>query len=208
MQESGQHKPYILGLTGGIGSGKSTICKHFKSLGVDVIDADKISRTLVQKNKPLFNSIVSHFGSDILNHAGELDRSALRLIIFTVPDEKQWLEELLHPAIQMEIEKQINQSSSTYVVLAVPLLLESGNYQFVDRVLVIDVPEAVQIERIKKRDGSSDQLIKSIIAAQVSRQQRLKQADDIIDNSGSQALLKDRVEKLHTSYLLKSKSPE
>lgn len=208
MQESGQHKPYILGLTGGIGSGKSTISKHFKSLGVDVIDADEISRTLVQKNTPLLKNIVSHFGNDILNHAGELDRSALRLIIFNVPEEKQWLEELLHPAIQLEIDKQINQSSSTYVVLAVPLLLESGNYQFVDRVLVIDVPESVQIERIKKRDGSSDQLIKSIIAAQVSRQERLKQADDIIDNSGSQALLKDRVEKLHNSYLLKSKSPE
>jgi dephospho-CoA kinase len=206
MQESGQRKPYILGLTGGIGSGKTTISNIFKELGVEIIDADEISRTLVLKDTLLFKNIVKHFGNHILNKAGELDRSALRQIIFNAPKEKQWLEEILHPAIQTEIQRQIIESTSAYVVLVVPLLLESGNYNFVDRVLVIDVPETLQIERIKQRDSSNEELVKNIIAAQISRQERLSQADDIIDNSGSLSLIRDQVKKLHAKYLQESKT--
>ena len=204
MQESGHKKPYILGLTGGIGSGKTTISELFKEHGAEIIDADEISRTLVQKSTSLFNEIVKHFGNHILNNAGELDRSALRQVIFNTPEEKRWLEELLHPAIKKEIQSQIIQSTSAYVVLVVPLLLESGTYDFVNRVLVIDVPETLQIERIKQRDGSNKGLVKKIIAAQMPRQQRLLQADDIIYNSGPISLIRHQVEKLHAKYLQES----
>lgn len=206
MQEGGHKKPYILGLTGGIGSGKTTISDLFKEQGVEIIDADEISRTLVQKDTTLFNKIVKHFGNDIINKTGELDRSALRLIIFNSPEEKQWLEELLHPAIKTEIQSQIIKSTSAYVLLVVPLLLESGTYNFVNRVLVIDVPETLQIERIKQRDGSNEELVKKIIAAQIPRQERLLQADDIIDNSGPMSLIRHQVEKLHAKYLQESKT--
>ncbi len=160
----------------------------------------------MQKDTPLFNKIVKHFGNHILNETGELDRSELRLIIFNAPEEKKWLEESLHPAIKTEIQSQILQCTSAYAVLVVPLLLESGTYNFVNRVLVIDVTETLQIERIKQRDGSNEELVKKIIAAQIPRQQRLLLADDIIDNSGPISLIRHQVENLHAKYLQESKT--
>jgi dephospho-CoA kinase len=213
MQNNSQKKAYIVGLTGGIGSGKSTISAMFAKLGADVIDADEISRHLVERDSPGLAKIVAHFGKNILHASGDLDRAALREIIFSRAQDKKWLEALLHPAIKDDIHARINQSTGAYIILAVPLLVEqrkSGHYDFVDRILVIDVPEEIQIKRIKQRDGNSEELIRQIISSQASRQERLNQADDIIDNSDQADTtaknLQHQVKKLHHYYLKQSRS--
>jgi dephospho-CoA kinase len=208
MQNNSQQKTYIIGLTGGIGSGKSTISTMFAQLGADIIDADEISRQLVEKDSPMFEKIVAHFGKKILRPSGDLDRTALREIIFSRPQEKKWLEALLHPAIKDEIQYRITQSTGAYIILVVPLLVEqrkSGHYNFIDRILVIDVPEEIQIKRIIQRDGSSEELIRQIISSQASQQQRLSFADDIIDNrdqaDASEKNLQHQIKQLHRYYL-------
>jgi dephospho-CoA kinase len=208
MQNNSQQKTYIIGLTGGIGSGKSTISTMFAQLGADIIDADEISRQLVEKDSPMFAKILAHFGKKILRPSGDLDRTALREIIFSRAQEKKWLEALLHPAIKDEIQYRITQSTGAYIILVVPLLVEqlkSGHYNFIDRILVIDVPEEIQIKRIIERDDSSDELIRQIIASQASQQQRLSLADDIIDNRDqadvSEKNLQHQVKQLHRYYL-------
>ena len=201
MQDSTQNSKFIVGLTGGIGSGKSTVSEIFHDQGIQVIDADTIARDLVIPDTPCFKAIVEHFGEDVLETNGTLNRAYLRELIFNDDSQKKWLESLLHPAIREEIDRQVSESKSAYIILSVPLLIESDQYDFVDRVLVIDVPEKTQLERIKARDASSEKLIREIMASQVSRERRLAVADDTLDNSGSQDTLRQQVLLLHEHYL-------
>tara|TARA_B110000116_G_C16645748_1_gene494975 strand:+ start:67 stop:654 length:588 start_codon:yes stop_codon:yes gene_type:complete len=191
----------IIGLTGGIGSGKTAASDAFKSLGVDIIDADMSSRRVVERGQPALEDIQDHFGSDILDSENNLDRAKLREIIFQDPKERVWLEELLHPKIAQHIKDQLESSKSPYCVLVSPLLLETEQKSFCSSVLVVDVPEESQISRTSKRDGVSEEQVKSIIATQVNREQRLKQADEIIMNDGSIEELKEKILVLHTKYL-------
>ena len=191
----------IIGLTGGIGSGKTAASDAFKSLGVDIIDADMSSRRVVERGQPALEDIQDHFGSDILDSENNLDRAKLREIIFQDPKERVWLEELLHPKIAQHIKDQLESSKSPYCVLVSPLLLETEQKSFCSSVLVVDVPEESQISRTSKRDGVSEEQVKSIIATQINREQRLKQADEIIINDGSIEELKEKILVLHTKYL-------
>ena len=191
----------IIGLTGGIGSGKTAASDAFKSLGIDIIDADMSSRRVVERGQPALDDIQDHFGSDILDSENNLDRAKLREIIFKDPKERVWLEELLHPKIAQHIKDQLESSKSPYCVLVSPLLLETEQKSFCSSVLVVDVPEESQISRTSKRDGVSEEQVKSIIATQINREQRLKQADEIIINDGSIEELKEKILVLHTKYL-------
>ena len=191
----------IIGLTGGIGSGKTAASDAFKSLGIDIIDADMSSRRVVERGQPTLEDIQDHFGSDILDSENNLDRAKLREIIFKDPKERVWLEELLHPKIAQHIKDQLESSKSPYCVLVSPLLLETEQKSFCSSVLVVDVPEESQISRTSKRDGVSEEQVKSIIATQINREQRLKQADEIIINDGSIEELKEKILVLHTKYL-------
>ena len=191
----------IIGLTGGIGSGKTATSDAFKSLGIDIIDADMSSRRVVERGQPALEDIQDHFGSDILDSENNLDRAKLREIIFKDPKERVWLEELLHPKIAQHIKDQLESSKSPYCVLVSPLLLETEQKSFCSSVLVVDVPEESQILRTSKRDGVSEEQVKSIIATQINREQRLKQADEIIINDGSIEELKEKILVLHTKYL-------
>ena len=191
----------IIGLTGGIGSGKTAASDAFKSLGIDIIDADMSSRRVVERGQPALDDIQDHFGSDILDSENNLDRAKLREIIFQDPKERVWLEELLHPKIARHIKDQLESSKSPYCVLVSPLLLETEQKSFCSSVLVVDVPEESQISRTSKRDGVSEEQVKSIIATQINREQRLKQADEIIMNDGSIEELKEKILVLHTKYL-------
>ncbi len=191
----------IVGLTGGIGSGKSTVANHFADLGVDLIDADEIAREVVQTGTPALAQIAEHFGTEILTPNGELKRRELRKIIFSSLEEKQWLEALLHPLINQGIAERIQQTRSPYCLLVSPLLIETAQRELVDHVLVIDVPESVQLQRTQDRDGSDIATIQAIIESQSSREQRLEQADDVLDNNLPLASLPERVEILHRKFL-------
>ncbi len=201
MNQSSQHSRFVVGLTGGIGSGKTKVANLFSRQGIEIIDADEISRTLVKTGSPALEAIIKHFGSSITDAEGNLDRKQLRELVFADNAEKEWLENLLHPLVRQEIQRQVAASSSQYVIIVVPLLLESGNYSDVDRILVIDVPEDVQLERIKKRDGSSETLARSIMDAQMKREERLESADDVISNNSGMDSLEKQVKNLHHQYL-------
>jgi len=190
-----------IGLTGGIGSGKSTVAKYFSDLDTSIIDADIIAQQLVEPGKPALKSIVNHFGEKILLPSGVLDRNQLRETIFTDPKQKKNLEAILHPLVYSEIESQIEQLSSPYCIISIPLLIETGMEHFVDRILVIDCPVEVQFNRVKKRDLLSDARINSIIGSQATREQRLLAANDIIDNSNNTQALAEQVKKLHNLYI-------
>jgi len=200
MQES-TPKTYAIGLTGGIGSGKTTVSDLFRNLGVDVIDADEISRQLVSKDSPVLEKIRNHFGQDIIDTSGNLDRSSLRKKVFEDNAARTWLENLLHPEIRNEIAQRISLANSPYVIVVIPLLVESGSYDFRDRIAVVGGPEGQQVARVVHRDDSSHEQVERIMATQASRQQRLELADDIIDNSGSVDNLEHVVETLHEKYL-------
>ena len=192
---------YIVALTGGIGSGKSTVANAFASLGVALVDADVIAREVVQPESPALHAIVQRFGPAMLSADGSLDRAALRARIFSDPAEKAWLNCLLHPLIQRQTEQQLRLARTPYVLWVVPLLIENNLQQRVNRVLVVDVDRERQIARTLSRDGVSRAQVENILAAQVSRQQRLACADDIIDNSGRPEGITDRVATLHQRYL-------
>lgn len=192
---------FVVGLTGGIGSGKSAVADCFLALGITVVNADTASRKVVEKGMPALNAIAGHFGEDILQADGTLNRAALRRRIFTDPSEKAWLESLLHPLIGQWIQEQLASAEGPYVILESPLLLETGQHKLADRVLVVDVPESVQLERAMARDDTTEEQIRAIMAAQLSREDRLAGADDIIDNSGPKEKLHDKVKVLHDAYL-------
>lgn len=200
------HKQLIVGLTGGIGSGKSEVCRRFITKGITVIDADIVAREVVEPGMPALEKIREHFGEEILiapteNQPQSLNRSKLREIIFTNPDEKTWLEQLLHPLINQRIREQLANASDPYAILASPLLLETQQYLLADRVLVIDASEQLQIERASQRDSANEPHIRSIMRTQLSRQERCSRANDIIQNHGSLIELDEQIEKLHQLYL-------
>jgi len=191
---------YVIGLTGGIGSGKTAVSDHFETLGITVVDADIASRTVVEKGRPALDQIAAHFGDDFLLPDGSLDRAKLRTAIFSDAAEKQWLEQLLHPLIRDEIISGLDNADSDYAILVSPLLIESGQHQLTQRVLVVDVPETLQLERTTQRDDNSVEQVKAIMASQASRQQRLDHADDVISNDGTLEQLQVQVEKHHQHY--------
>ena len=191
----------IVGLTGGIGSGKTAVSDCFEELGIVIVDADLASRVVVEKGKPCLEQISERFGQDILNEAGELDRAKLREIIFNSDDERDWLESLLHPAIARQIQDELKASTSPYSILVSPLLLETGQKDYCDKVLVVDVPVETQVERTLKRDGVSEEQVHSIIKAQISRQKRLEHADEVIINDNTLEALQLAVKKLHQQFI-------
>ena len=192
---------FVVGITGGIGSGKSAVTDHLETLGITVVDADKVARVVVEPGTPGLTAIAEHFGTDILLADGGLNRAALRKIVFDNPDERKVLEGITHPRIRDEIARQLSEANSPYVVLSSPLLLESGQNTFAHYVVVVDVPEEVQLTRTMARDDNSEALVKQIMAAQLDRQTRLSRADTSIPNDGILETLNERVEKLHEDLL-------
>ncbi|OWY76036.1 MULTISPECIES: dephospho-CoA kinase [Pantoea] len=196
-----RNPPYTVALTGGIGSGKSTIAGYFAASGVDIIDADVIAREVVEPGTPALQAIIERYGDAILTEQGTLQRSRLREIIFATPDEKTWLNALLHPLINARTQQLKAQAASPYVLWVVPLLVENRLQRQADRVLVVDTDEETQLRRTLQRDNVSLEQAKRILAAQTTRQQRLDCADDIIDNSGAPEKALPQVAKLHQLYL-------
>ncbi|MEW7865681.1 dephospho-CoA kinase [Aeromonas diversa] len=193
---------YIVALTGGIGSGKTTVANRFAALGIDIIDADLVARQVVEPGSLALSAIAAHFGSDILDEKRVLNRRVLRERIFANPDEKAWLNALLHPLIREEMMRQCQQATSPYCLLVVPLLVENRLTGLGQRVLVIDVDEAVQIERTCQRDQISQQQAEAILASQANRDERLAVADDVIVNQDrSEAELEHEILTLHQQYL-------
>ncbi|MES2871900.1 MAG: dephospho-CoA kinase [Pseudomonadota bacterium] len=194
-------KPWILGLTGGIGSGKSAAAEHFATLGVHVVDADHAARWVVEPGRPALAKIAEHFGNNVLQADGQLNRAALRSLIFSDPEQRRWLETLLHPLIREEIALNLTQAQSPYAILVSPLLIESGQHMTTQRVLVIDAPQALQIQRTLVRDNTSEQQVQAILNAQTSREERLLHADDVLLNDADLKTLQTEVERLHHFYL-------
>ncbi len=191
---------YVVGLTGGIGSGKSTVANAFAELGIELVDADLIAREVVEPGQPALQRIAEHFGPAVLNPDHSLDRAALRALIFDQPAERRWLEHLLHPLIRQLTVSRLQAARSPYALLVSPLLLETDQHLLTDHILVVDVPEAVQIERTMARDGNSLDQVQSIIAAQCPRQQRLDRGQSVIDNSGPAAAISEAVLNLDKQF--------
>lgn len=195
---------FIVGLTGGIGSGKTTVSDMFAELGIDIIDADIVAREVVEPGSDALTDIKQYFGADYINSQGGLDRTKLRTRIFSHPDDKRWLNNLLHPIIRQEMTKQLASAKSKYCILVAPLLLENDLNKLVNQVLVVDINQDTQVMRTLARDPSSAAEIKKIIASQMPRQEKLKLADDIICNENTDLdKLKKNVLILHQNYLLK-----
>ncbi|WP_417544057.1 dephospho-CoA kinase [Marinobacter sp.] len=194
----------IIGLTGGIGSGKSTVARQFGALGVHWVDADDVAREVVEPGMPALTAIADHFGQDILTVGGALDRARLRQIVFEQPGQRAWLEGLLHPIIREELIRQLHPIDYTlpYVLLVSPLLLETDQHKLVEKVLVVDVPVAVQIERTVARDTNSREQVERIIAAQISREQRISKADAVIDNNQPTENVAAEVRALHERFMV------
>lgn len=192
---------FIVGLTGGIGCGKSAVTDCFIGLGVPVIDADVVAREVVEPGQPALRDIVEQFGPEVLRADGSLDRTRLREHIFTDTKAKTRLEGILHPRIRAEMRRQLDAFDTPYAIFSIPLLFETGQERSVDRILVVDCPPELQIQRVTQRDQTSEAQTESIIASQIDRESRLAQADDIIDNSGSLNDLRPIVEQLHQKYL-------
>ncbi|WP_287818355.1 dephospho-CoA kinase [Idiomarina sp.] len=192
---------YVVGVTGGIGSGKSAATAEFEKLGITVVDADVVARQVVMPGTPCLQAIAEHFGNQLLTEGGELNRKALRQRVFSNPREKEWLNKLLHPAIRQELISQLEQADSPYVILSAPLLLENGLEKYCQRVLVVDAPESLQISRTIQRDDSPKKEVEAIMKAQLSRSERLKKANDVLNNDGSLEQLEQQVLQLHQRYL-------
>lgn len=197
---SQQKRPFIVGVTGGIGSGKTAVTDFFANKGIHIVDADTTSRRVVEQGTQALVKIEQRYGPEILVD-GNLDRKKLRTIIFDDADERKWLEELLHPLIQDQITYELINAESSYAILVSPLMLETNQHKMVDRVLVVDVPEAIQIERTIARDQMTEEQVWKILNSQIHRGQRLTKADDIVDNSGSMVQLHQLLDNLHQLYL-------
>lgn len=194
-------KPWILGLTGGIGSGKSAAAEAFAELGIETIDADHAARWVVEPGRPALAAIVDRFGEAVLQADGQLNRAALRERVFADPQQRQWLEKLLHPLIRAEISSFLSAAQSPYAILVSPLLIESGQHKRVQRVLVVDVPSELQMARAVQRDQVSEAQLRAIMQAQLDRDERLKYADDVLCNAADKAALQREVQRLHAYYL-------
>ena len=193
--------PWILGLTGGIGSGKSAAAQRFIELGVHLVDADQAARWVVEPGRPALASLVEHFGPGVLQSDGQLDRAALRQLIFSDPAQRRWVEALLHPLIGQEIVQVLARAESPYAILVSPLLVESGQRQMTQRILVVDTPAELQVQRTIARDQSSEEQVRAIMQAQASREERLRHAHDVIVNDRDLAWLHSEVDRLHHFYL-------
>jgi dephospho-CoA kinase len=193
--------PPVVAVTGGIASGKTTVSDRFQALGVPVVDTDLIAREVVAPGQPLLADIAERFGQTVIQADGSLDRRALRERIFADAAARKTLEALLHPAILAEARRRIAEQVSDYVIVVIPLLAEGGGHNWVDRVLVVDVPETVQLERLQQRDGVTRSDAEAALAAQASRQERLAIADDVIENCADLATLHRRVDRQHQRYL-------
>ena len=196
----------IVGITGGIGSGKSAVTARFEQKGIVVVDADLAARVVVEPGGPALQAIAEHFGPAVIREDGRLDRAALRALVFSNEDERRWLEQLTHPLIGQEIRAQVGASDSPYTILSSPLLLETSQRELVDIVVVVDVPEAVQLERTMARDDNDEAQVRRIMAAQMGRDERREQADVVIDNSRSLAELDGVVEELHKEFLARAEA--
>ena len=198
----------VIALTGGIGSGKTTVSEIFKSKNIPIIDTDIIARQIVEQDKPAYIEIIKSFGKEILNNDNSINRQALRKLIFSSTEKRLQLENILHPVIWQEVKSQLSSLTSPYCIIVVPLLFENLTkitaVKF-DRVLVIDTEEEMQIKRSQKRDNSDIEVIKNIMKSQVSRQVRIDEANDIILNTDNLDSLNKQVEKLHQQYLKLSK---
>jgi len=193
-------RPLRIGLTGGIASGKSEAARLFAARGVPVIDTDVIAREIVEPGQPALDEIVATFGSAVLDADGRLDRRALRRKVFANPEARLRLERIMHPAILRELERRAAEAGGPYQVFVIPLLVEGGRTDRVDRVLVVDCPEALQLARLAARDGETDRGARAILAAQASRADRLAAADDVIVNDGTLAQLASEVARLDADY--------
>lgn len=193
-----------VGITGGIGSGKTALTDWLAGKGIVIVDADLASRTIVAPGQPALREIADTFGSEYLQHDGQLDRAALRTLVFSDEKKRRQLERITHPRIREELAQQMDSADSTYVVLSSPLLLESGQSSMVDLSVVVDVPEDTQIQRTMARDHNSRELVEGIMAAQLDRDTRLSRADIVIDNSGSLEALHERGEILHQTLLARA----
>lgn len=190
----------VIGLTGGIGSGKTTVANLFAKRGVPIIDADIIAREITSPGKPLHDVIIAHFQDKVTSKDGTLNRAKLRQEIFTNPDSKKWLEETLHPTIEAYLISALEKIEMPYCLLVIPLLIEVGSYPFIDRILVVDTSPKVQVDRVIKRDNARAEEVKAIIESQIDRNTRLTRAHDIVYNDGSLQELENQVIKLHKFY--------
>jgi len=196
-----QSSSLIIGLTGGIGSGKSTVAEAFRQLGIETVDADQASRAVVEPGMPALLAIAEQFGSQIIQADGSLDRAALRQIIFADPDQKLWLESLLHPLIRDWIIRRLEAATSPYVILESPLLFETDQHQLVDTTVLVDLPVELQIERACARDGNQADQIQRIIDAQMPREEKLSRADIVLDNGQPLDSLATRVSAVHQTLI-------
>lgn len=193
---------FVVGLTGGIGSGKSAVADEFARLGAGIVDTDVIAHQLTEAGGAAVPAIALTFGKELVTASGAMDRIRMRERVFGNPEERRTLEAILHPMIRQESDRRIADAREPYVIYVVPLLVESGDYRNrVDRVLVVDCPEEVQIARVRRRSGLSEEQVRAIIAAQASRTTRLAAADDLVDNSGTLGAMREQVNALHRRYL-------
>jgi dephospho-CoA kinase len=193
----------IIGVTGGIASGKSTVARAFEALGIPWVDADDVAREVVEPGEPALAEIAERFGPRVLNADGSLNRRALREIVFAAPEQRRWLESVTHPRIRERLMthlERLQAGEAPYGLLVSPLLFESGQSELVERSLVIDVPEALQIARTAARDDVDEAQARAIVAAQMPRAERLARADDVLDNGGSEAEMRRRVAELDRRY--------
>lgn len=198
---------YAVGLTGGIASGKTLISNLFAELGVPIIDTDVISRQLLEPGELAYKQVCAHFGKQILHANDKIDRARLRELVFTNPAEKSWLEKMLHPLIYQRSHEAVREHSrASYVMVVIPLLFETNFQSLVDRILVVDCPAEVQIERLVKRDNIDESLARKMMAQQLSNPERLARAHDIINNGSDDSDLRSQVAALHQSYLQRSAS--
>ena len=191
----------VIGLTGGIGSGKSTVADLFAQKGIAIIDADLAARVITNPDQPAFTKIVTHFGDEVLNPDGTLNRTHLRNIIFSNIKERAWLERLLHPLIREQMEKELSEAKSPYCIAVIPLLLEVEFYFFINRILVVDTEEETQINRVMTRDKVGRNDVEVVLNSQANREHRRSKAHDVISNDGDMVHLKNQVDELHEKYL-------
>ncbi|WP_076416729.1 dephospho-CoA kinase [Shewanella sp. UCD-KL12] len=192
---------FIVGLTGGIGSGKTTVANQFLSLGIELVDADVVAREVVEVGTPGLEQISEHFGEGVLNIDSSLNRAALRELIFNNENERKWLNALLHPIIRFEMLKQLENTRSPYAILVAPLLFENDLDRLVNRTLLVDIPPELQRTRTAERDAVSIEQVNRIIASQHPRDEKLRKADDVIDNQGKISALKSKIATLHNNYI-------
>ena len=192
---------WVLGLTGGIGSGKTAASDYLAEKGIAVVDADVVAREVVEPQQPAWQAIADRYGKDVLLSDQSLNRPWLRQKVFSEPEERQWLESQTHPRIRDSIINQLQQAESPYAVLVSPLLFESGQFQLTQHTLLIDVPVELQVQRACKRDSNNEEQIRNIIAAQMSRDEKRAKANDIADNSNDLSHLYQQLDSLHQTYL-------